>query len=234
MRTREMKKLTYLLLSALILLLMTGCSTTPVRTLQDVYPGMYSQKPVSILILPPVNNSTAAEAKEYFACSLAEAIGLKGYYPMPVEAMYTILRDEGLYETETMDPVILNNMKKYFGADAVLYTTIEKWDKVWFLLAGSLTIDVKYALISTETAEVLWDFATTTRVSLGSSSSNLLVAAVESAVKTAVEDYFPNARQTNILTFEKTMPLGNYHPNVGLDAANTANADKKGVFNISK
>lgn len=229
-----MKRLTYLLLSVLIVIIMTGCSTIPVRTLQEAYPGMYTQKPVSILILPPVNNSTAAEAKEYFACSLAEAIGLKGYYPMPVEAMYNILRDEGLYETETMDPGILSNMKKYFGADAVLYTTIEKWDKVWFLLAGSLTIDVKYALISTETAEVLWDFATTTRVSLGSSSSSLLVAAVESAVKTAAEDYFPNARQANILTFDKTMPLGKYHPNSGLDGANTINAEKKGEFNITK
>lgn len=229
-----MQRLLRACLIPVVLALLVGCAPLAVRTMRDSYPRMYADPPVAILILPPVNNSTAADAKEYFSCSLAEALGLKGYYPLPVEAVFTILREEGLYDTETITPVVLTNLKKYFGADAVLYSVIDKWDKSWFLTSGTLTIDARFALLSTATADTLWKYSTTTRVKLGSDSQNFLVAMLESAVKTAVEDYFPNAREANILTFKNTLPFGKHHPEYGTDGANTVNSAQQGVFEISK
>ncbi len=227
-----MKRPLYAIPVLLLVLFAMGCAKQ--ATLGTTYPKMYQEPPVSILILPPLNNSTAADAKEYFSCSLAEAVGRMGYYIMPVESMFNILRDEGLYETEHITPAVLANMRKHFGADAVLYTSIEEWHKSWFLVSGSLTITAKFALISTAAADTLWDFTTQTKVKLGSSSDNLLVAAVESAVKTALEDYFPNALQSNINTMDKALPSGKYHPKFGVDGEKAIPADKKGTYSISK
>ncbi|MCB5278895.1 MAG: DUF799 domain-containing protein [Candidatus Cloacimonetes bacterium] len=229
-----MNRVIGLILVIVTLTVMYGCSTAKLATLQELYPEMYSRKPASILILPPINKTTAADAKEYFSCSLNEALGLKGYYPIPVEAVYGILREEGLYDTETINRTVLNNMQTHFGADMVLYTSIEKWDKSWFLTSGNLSIEVHYALVSTATADTLWNFKTTSNTRLGSSSDNLFVSMIESAIKTAVEDYFPNARDTNLVTFEKALPVGKYHTLYGLDGENTTYASKKGVINIDK
>jgi hypothetical protein len=223
-----MRKSSPSLLLLPVLLLLGACSGIFNHTLGNVYPDMYANQPTSILVLPPVNNTTAADAREYFSCSLAEALGLRGYYILPVETMFNILRDEGLYNERNDDPAVLANFKKYFGADAVLYTVIEKWDKSWFLDSGSLTIQARFALISTSSFETIWDYRTTIRVNLGSDSKKFLVALIESAVKTVIEDYFPNAREANILTFEKALPYGKYHP--AQDLLDRVTLGKEGVF----
>ena len=228
-----MKRLMILLLPLAALMLLVGCAP-PQVTMQDVFPKMYNNPPVSILILPPINKSTAADAKEYFACSLSEAIGMKGYYPLSVESVFGVLRDEGLYDTENMTPAVLANFKKHFGADAVLYTSIEQWHKSWAVVSGSLTITAKFALLSTANADTLWNFTTKTKVNIGSQSNNILAAALETAVKTAIEDYFPNCLKANIMTMDATLPYGKYHPTVGKDGTNTIPASKYTEIQISK
>lgn len=217
----------------LLALMMTACAPQ-VFKMQETFPKMYQNPPESILILPPINKSTAADAKEYFSCSLAEALGQKGYYVMPVEAVFGILRGEGMYDTENINPNVLANFKKNFGADAVLFTTIEEWEKSWAISSGSLTIKAKFALLNTANADTIWDFTVRTQVNLESDSNNFFIAALESAIKTATEDYFPNCRQANIVTMDKTMPYGKHHPEFGKDTEKSIPAGKYGKISIDK
>ncbi len=229
-----MKNRIWIALTVICIALISACAITPPHTMQSVYPQMYQNPPLCILILPPVNNSTAADAKEYFSCSLSQAVGMKGYYAMPVETMFTVLREEGLYDTENITPVVLKNLKEHFGADAVLHSTIEEWDKSWALVSGSLTISSKFALISTATADTLWDYRMRTKVSLGSEDSNFLVAALETAFKTAVEDYFPNCLEANITAMDNALPYGKHHPQFTLDAERGVSPGKSGTIHIDK
>ncbi|MDY0151523.1 MAG: DUF799 family lipoprotein [Candidatus Cloacimonas sp.] len=217
----------------LTLMLLTACAPQ-VLMMQDAYPKMYQNPPVSILILPPINKSTAADAKEYFACSLAEALGQKGYYVMPVEAVFSVLRDEGMYDTENVNPTVLANMKKNFGADAVLFTTIEQWEKSWALTSGSLTITATFALLNTANADTLWDFSATTRVSLQSDEENIFAQLIESAIKTVVEDYFSNCLKANMMTMDQSMPYGKHHPEFGKDGETSIPLEKHREFEIQK
>ncbi len=228
-----MKKYIYLFILASILLLLTACAP-PNSTFDMAYPRMYQNTPQTVLILPPINNSTAADAKEYFSCSLSQAVGLKGYYPLPVEAMFGVLRDEGLYDTENINPAVLKNFKEHFGADAVLLSTIEKWDKSWAITSGSLKITSKFVLMDTATADTLWNYTMATKVTISSSSDNLLMAALESAIKTATEDYFPNCLKANVATMDMTLPYGKHHPGYLQDKAKTVHPRKTGKLQISK
>lgn len=153
---------------------------------------------------------------------------------MPVETMFTVLREEGLYDTENINPVVLKNLREHFGADAVLISTIEEWDKSYALVAGSLNITSSFALISTASADTLWDYRMRTQVTLGSNESNFLVAALETAFKTAVEDYFPNCLEANITAMDNALPYGKHHPQFSLDAEQGASPGKSGKININK
>ena len=75
-----MKQFLLILMGAFIV---TACSTTKPTLKQDVYKNIYEEKPLSVLVMPPINRSTKVEAKEFFYRSLAAPIAQRGYYILP-------------------------------------------------------------------------------------------------------------------------------------------------------
>ena len=53
-----------IILLAVIAVVLTSCSTTSTTLKTVAYKGMYDEKPLSILLMPPINNTTAVDAKE--------------------------------------------------------------------------------------------------------------------------------------------------------------------------
>ena len=78
---------------------MTACGPTKTTKLTE-FPLMYEENPVSILILPPMNESTAADAKEYYSTTIQEPLAFSGYYTFPYPITSDILKMEGIYDTE--------------------------------------------------------------------------------------------------------------------------------------
>ena len=60
-----MKKI---ILFALVAITLASCSTP--KTMGEQYPAMYEEKPMSIAIMPPINQTTHAEAKDFFYTTL--------------------------------------------------------------------------------------------------------------------------------------------------------------------
>ena len=133
---------------------LAGCASYVTK--EEFAPKMYSEHPVSILVLPPINKSTAADAKEYYATTVAEPLTNSGYYVFPMEVVYDILQQEGLFDTETMLYVPTQRFREFFGADAVLYVTILEWDTQYLIIDGSVTVKAACELRSTHTGDVLW------------------------------------------------------------------------------
>jgi hypothetical protein len=123
---------------------------------------------------------------------------------------------EGIYDTELLSNVSLSKFREYFGADAVLFTTIEKWDLSYVVLASTLTVSIDCALKSTQTDRILWNYKGTVVVDLsgggdaGGGLAGLIAKAVVTAVSTAVADYVPYARMANYRALA-SMPVGKYH-----------------------
>jgi hypothetical protein len=196
-------------------LALTGCNSTPLMTKAQRYPLMYEEKPHVVVVLPPINSSTAADAKEYYATTVAMPLAMAGYYVVPSEITGEILKREGLYDTEILAGQPLNKFYDYFGADAVLIPHITKWDKSYLVIASNLTVSVDAQLRSTHTNRVLWDYKGTVVVNLSGSSSSgnliadLIVTTVATAIKTAMADYVPIAQQANFMMFS-SLPAGKY------------------------
>jgi hypothetical protein len=216
MSTRSILAVAFVLVSSCL----TGCATHVVSKSKR-FPLMYEEKPLAILVLPPVNATTAADAKEYYGTTISEPLAYLGYYVLPMEITNDVLKNQGLYDTEIIGNQPLNKFGEYFGADAVLFTKITKWNKSYMVVASSLTVSVDAQLKSTKTNRILWEYSGTIVADLSGRSSGggiagLVAAALVTAINSAVADYVPYARLANVQLLQ-SMPVGKYHARNGQD-----------------
>ena len=206
-----------LLLGALILFL-SGCTKT--MTKSELYPAMYNEKPTAILVVPAINQSTAADAPILYSSTINQPLSNAGFYVLPIEVTDRFLRNEGLSEGEVLKDVPPQKFAEYFGADAVLYVTIEKWDSNYYVIGGNVTVGVNFQMKSCKTGETLWSYANQIVLNTSGDSNNggLLAALIATAINTASQDYVPLARNVNIMSL-RTIPFGKYHSNHEKDQA---------------
>jgi len=113
-------------------------------------------------------------------------------------------------------------LEKAFGADAVLFVNITEWDTNYYVIGGNVAVAVAFVLKSTVTGETLWAYNARRQIDTSGNSNSgggLIGAIIETAVKTAVQDYMPVARQVNGIAVS-SMPFGRYHPQYDQDQLN--------------
>lgn len=197
---------------AIIALVASGCAQKQYLSKQEAFPEMYKEQPLSILVIHAVNDSTAAEAGDYYSATIAPTLSYNGYYVMPMEVTTAMLRNEGVQDGRQLLEVPAERFKEMFGADAVLYVNITEWDTNYYVVGGNVTVAIAFELRSTQTGENLWSYKVKRAVSTGGNSNNGLIGMIiETAINTAMQDYMPVAKQVNTLAIS-SMPVGAYHP----------------------
>ena len=211
----KLNKKLFIILAIIFLALLSACAPKTSTKIQE-FPRIYEEQPVSILILPPINETTAADAKEYYSTTIQEPLAYSGFYTLPYPITSDILKMEGIYDSELLVDLPLAKFKEYFGADAVLFTRIKKWDLSYMVIASTLTVSVECVLKSTSSDQVLWKYTGTVVVDLsggdtGGGIAGLIAKAIVTAVNSAMADYVPYARQANYIALS-SLPYGKYHP----------------------
>ena len=197
-----------------------GCN--PTLTKLSAFPKMYEEPPLSVLVLPPLNETTAAEATDYYSTTILEPMALKGFYVYPIEVVFDILKQEGFYDSKMLLSVPVKKYREYFGADAVLYIRLLKWDKSYYVVGGNVTVSVDFQLVSAITGAVLWQYNGTITLDTSGGSggqsglAGLAVKLVTTAIKTASADYLPLAKDANIKALT-SMPYGKYNSEFLMD-----------------
>ncbi|GET27999.1 GNA1162 family protein [Prolixibacter sp. SD074] len=205
-----MKKIiSFIILAAALL---TSCTTTAPIAKSAAYKGMYDEKPLTVLLMPPINRSTNVEAKEYFHSTLNIPIANAGYYVIPTFLSMEILKKESAYDAELFLNSPLTKFGDVFGADLAVFTIIHKWDKSG--LAAKVYVQVEYIIKSTKTNEVVYTRTGDVTYDASVSTSvggvwGALADIATSAINTAVTKYVDVARACNAYTF-KDLPAGKY------------------------
>ena len=138
-----------------------------------------------------------------------------------------VLADDGLADAALVhqaDPMKLANL---FGADAVLYITIERWDAKWVLVTTKVTVDFAYVLKDGKTGTSIWEDRQSMDYSSDSGGQGLLGAIVNAAITKASPNYMPLARQANAVALTvngRGFPIGPYRPDHGTDLLPAASA----------
>lgn len=191
-----------------IVFLLQGC----VAQSDYHYAKFFEHHPRSILVLPPFNESTAVDAPVLFNTTVSQPFGEKGYYVFPVYLTKDVLIDMGLSDEGLLKETPVQTFKDVFGADAVLYITVEEWVTTYLAIYSSVTVAANYKLVDTGTEEVLWE--RTERATKESGGGNIVEAAVKAALTAMLTEYRPIARHINLQVVSKPsagLPSGPYH-----------------------
>jgi hypothetical protein len=211
---------------SVIITLLTSCATTTPIKKSIAYEGMYKEMPLTILLMPPINRSTAVDAKEYFYATLNVPLNNKGFYVLPPFLTMDVLKRESAYDAELFINGSISKFGEIFGADIALFTIIEKWDKS--AIGATVTVSVEYIAKSTKTNETLYSrkgtiiYDASVKSGAGGAFGALLDLAA-SAINTAATKYVDIGRVCNSYTF-KDIPSGKYSPNYKLDGDELAGA----------
>jgi hypothetical protein len=215
----RMKDFTLLVVAGLLLL--GGCATAPKKDLT----AFRSDAPRSILVVPPLNKSCEVSAGDYLLTTIPIPVAEHGYYIFPSHVVKRLLEDDGLSDAALVHGADTRKLCNLFGADAVLYPTIEQWDAKYMVFSTQVTVGVDYTVKSCKTGDVIWNdkrikVYVPQNQNTGNPLANLIVMAVSAAMTKAAPNYMPLARELNQEAFKYPgpgFPAGPYHPDYGKD-----------------
>lgn len=199
----------------IVAILLSSCAQNVGITRGVQYAQMYEEKPTSIVIMPPINQTNSVEAKEFFYTTMYMPLTEKGYYVFSPYLTMEMLQSESAYDSEMFLEGDLGSFKNVLGADAAIFTIIKSWDRNSLL--GYLTVGVEYILRSTATGETLYHREGLIQVdtSVNSGGGGLvgsLVNMAATAINTAMTDKVVAGRRCTAFVLSD-MPVGKYDAN---------------------
>lgn len=165
---------------------------------QRDYTKLITANPKSILVVPAINKSVDVDAADYFLSTLPIPLAERGYYVFPVNLVKRLLEDDGLSDAalvHSADPVRLCSM---FGADAVLFPTIEQWTAKYVVVTTQVEVDFSYILKDGKTGEELWRGREKGVYQSNAGQGGLLAGIIAAAIEKAKPNYMPMARAANL------------------------------------
>ena len=200
----------------------TSCGMMNTVTRESQYAKMYEEKPVTLLVMPPINNSTNVEAKDLLYTSISRPLVEAGYYVISPLLAMDVLKAESAYDSEMFFDAPLTTFQNYFGADAVVFSVIDTWAKKGM----GIETKIRYVIKSAYTNETLFERSCDLYLDLSVDSGNnsLLGALIDlaaSAINTAATDHIKAARMANYYIF-RDIPRGKYNPEYMLDKQTAA------------
>lgn len=204
-----MKRLIPIVLLAVAL---SSCGIMNQVTRESQYAAMYSDMPVTVLVMPPINNTSNVEAKDLLYTSISRPLAEAGYYVISPLLAMDVLKAESAYDAELFIDKPLTMFRDYFGADAVVFSQIDDWTKKGF----GIDTKIRYIIKSATSGEVLFDRSCDLYLDLqqnsgGDSALSQLLDLAVSAVATAATDHIVAARKANYYIF-RDIPRGKYNP----------------------
>ena len=221
-----MKKIRLSIIAILTCIMMSSCAT---YTRAGLYPNMYEEKPLAILVMPPINNTTNVEAKELLYTSISHPLIEAGYYVVSPHIAMEFLKAESAYDAERFIDGDMSIFGKVFGVDAVIFSVVDRWTKVGL----GIQTKIKYVMKSTKTNEILFERTCDLYLDLSvNSGNNGVIGAIAdlavSAIRTATTDHIEAARKCNKYIFSD-IPRGKYNIEHGIDMETPASEQNSTV-----
>ena len=197
---------------AVLALVLTGCATQPYD-----YTNYRQHPPRSILVLPPLNESTDVRGTYSYLSTVTLPLAELGYYVFPVAVMDQFLKENGMPTAGEMHQVPLNKVAEIVGADAVLYVTLQQYGTKYQVINSATTVQVKARLVDTRTGLLLWEGEGMAQQNSASGNilADLIAAAITQAVNASTDAAHPVCYLANARLFTpkgQGLLYGPYHP----------------------
>jgi hypothetical protein len=196
----------------LSLVVLSGCVSKPYD-----YTNFRAHPPRSVLVLPPINESTDTRGTYGYLSTVTRPIAEMGFYVYPVAVVDQFMKENGLPTAGEMQGVSLNKIGEVFGADAVLYITLKQYGSKYQIITSTTIVTAEGKLVDVKTGLTLWEG--TANVQQSSSSGNaiadLIVAAVDQVINSSTDQAHYMSSQVNaqlLMTKDHGLLDGPYFP----------------------
>lgn len=139
---------------AMALLVLQGCAAPPKP--YD-YTAYKEAKPVSILVLPPVNGTPDVQATPSVTVQMVQPLAESGYYVMPVSLVDETLKSNGIQTADDAQQIPLPKLREIFGADAGLYVKVTRYGSVYKVLNSETAVTLEAKLVDLRSGALLWE-----------------------------------------------------------------------------
>jgi len=133
-------------------LTLAGCATTPYD-----YTNYRAHPPRSILVLPPLNESTDIRGTYGYLSTVTRPIAEMGYYVYPVVVVDHLFKENGMPTPGEMVQAPLDKIREIIGADAVLYITLRQYGTRYQVISSTTIVTAVAKLVDTRTGTLLWE-----------------------------------------------------------------------------
>ncbi len=205
-----------LILISLMALTLMGCATQPSNSRN--YNDYRAAQPRSILVLPPINQSTDMLGSYSYLSTVTQPLAEMGYYVFPVAVVDQFLKENGMPTPGEMHQIPLDKVRDIVGADSVMFITLNQYGSKFQLLSSVTTVSASAKLIDTRTGTMLWDGQATLQQSPDSSGNllaDVITAAISQAINSKTDPAHAVSRAVNVQLFTaegRGLLLGPYHP----------------------
>ncbi|MDD5141644.1 MAG: DUF799 family lipoprotein [Verrucomicrobiales bacterium] len=195
-------------------LMLTGCvSQKPYD-----YTNFHAHPPRSILVLAPLNESTAVEGTYGYLSTVTFPLAEMGYYVYPVSLTDQFLKENGMPTAGEMHQVPLDKVREIIGADAVLYLTLKQYGSKYQVISSVTTVQVQGKLVDTRTGLVLWEGTGLGQQGSGGSGNliaDMIIALGAQAINSSGDHAHAVCPMANTMMFtpkDHGLLYGPYHP----------------------
>ncbi|AOK17993.1 hypothetical protein WT26_19520 [Burkholderia cepacia] len=148
------KTLSFKLLSVLSLVALLSACAQPVK--RPDYTAFKKSQPRSILVLPPVNETTDVGATYGVLSQMTQPLAESGYYVVPVAVMDETFKQNGLANAAEIQNTSPAKLREIFGADAALYSKITQYGSVYQVVDSTTVVAASAKLVDLKSGDVLW------------------------------------------------------------------------------
>jgi hypothetical protein len=193
-------KLALVFASLLAPALLTAC----VENKPYDYSSYRAHRPRSVLVLPPLNESTDVIGPYSYLSTVTQPLAELGYYVYPVAVVDQYLKDNGMPTAGEMHQIPLQKVGEVIGADAVLYVTLQQYGAKYQLVSSNAVVGVRARMVDTHSGDVLWEgqaLAQQSNNSSGNILADLIAAALTQVINAKTDAAHNVARQANFQLF---------------------------------
>ncbi len=156
-------------LLALFITLISGCAMVDYQekgqasiNLHDVIDSLeiseeFSEaRPFKVAIIPFENTTGKEKALEVVRQSFYGQFASKRYIDIELFEIDTILKENGLYEKETLLNTPTQELGELLQADAIIYGTISGFNRIFLGLYSQVWVELEVVLVNSSSGDMLW------------------------------------------------------------------------------
>jgi hypothetical protein len=134
--------------------LIAGCAGGAHHSL---VPDYKAKPPRSIAVLPVLNETVNLKAPNEFRSLVHQRIAMKGYETPAISHVDNRLQEKGIREAGQVNSLTPQEIGKFLGVDALLYTTVTEFNTTYLVAYSSMTVGARFELKDAKTGEKLWE-----------------------------------------------------------------------------